>query len=189
VSRRILAIVGTRGPFERLVEALVVLRRRTGWRILVQHAGVALPDELEGWPMLPRAEVLTELDAADAVVIHGGSGTIRDALAAGHRPVVVPRLQRYGEHVNDHQLELVAALRHRVTGLGAERGLQLARALEEALAGAVRSSVEASVTPPLISVLRGEVESIARAPAAPRTRLIYAFLGRLPGRGSSRSSR
>jgi hypothetical protein len=49
--------------------------------------------------------------AADAIVCHGGSGTLADALALGRTPAVLPRLRRFGEHVNDHQIELWSALR------------------------------------------------------------------------------
>jgi UDP-N-acetylglucosamine transferase subunit ALG13 len=47
---------------------------------------------------------------ADVVVTHAGVGSVLCAREAGHVPVVVPRLHRYDEHVDDHQLELVAAL-------------------------------------------------------------------------------
>jgi len=47
---------------------------------------------------------------ADVVVTHAGVGSVLCAREAGHVPVVVPRLHRFGEHVDDHQLELVAAL-------------------------------------------------------------------------------
>jgi UDP-N-acetylglucosamine transferase subunit ALG13 len=43
-------------------------------------------------------------------VTHTGVGSVLCAREAGHVPVVVPRLHRFGEHVDDHQLELVAAL-------------------------------------------------------------------------------
>jgi UDP-N-acetylglucosamine transferase subunit ALG13 len=44
------------------------------------------------------------------VVCHAGDGSILAAVRAGHVPVVLPRLARYGEAVDDHQLELAAHL-------------------------------------------------------------------------------
>ena len=41
--------------------------------------------------------------AATAVVCHGGPGTIMLALHFGRKPIVVPRQQALGEHVDDHQ--------------------------------------------------------------------------------------
>ena len=47
---------------------------------------------------------------ARVVVCHGGAGAIATVLRAGKRPLVMPRRQRLGEHVDDHQLDLVAKL-------------------------------------------------------------------------------
>jgi len=47
---------------------------------------------------------------ADVVVSHGGAGTIINALRQGKKLVVVPRLEKFGEHTNDHQLDLAKAL-------------------------------------------------------------------------------
>jgi len=47
---------------------------------------------------------------SDAVVSHGGAGTIINALLQKKPLLVVPRLQEYGEHTNDHQLDLARAL-------------------------------------------------------------------------------
>jgi len=44
--------------------------------------------------------------SARVIVTHAGVGSIMLALAAGKRPVVAPRLYRFGEHVDDHQLEI-----------------------------------------------------------------------------------
>lgn len=44
--------------------------------------------------------------ASKVLVIHAGAGSIVTALRLGRRPIVVPRRAEYGEHVNDHQIEL-----------------------------------------------------------------------------------
>lgn len=43
---------------------------------------------------------------ADAVISHAGVGTVMTAIAAGHRPLVVARQRRFGEHVDDHQQQI-----------------------------------------------------------------------------------
>jgi hypothetical protein len=39
------------------------------------------------------------------IVCHGGPSTIAEAWTRGRMPIVVPRLARLGEHVDDHQAE------------------------------------------------------------------------------------
>ncbi|WP_170319437.1 glycosyltransferase [Polyangium spumosum] len=59
---------------------------------------------------LSRAEFEREMNDADVVICHAGVGTLSDAIRRGHRPIVAPRRAAFGEIVNDHQLEIVAAL-------------------------------------------------------------------------------
>ncbi len=42
---------------------------------------------------------------ADIVVSHGASGSIMSALNAGKKVIAVARLEKYGEHINDHQIQ------------------------------------------------------------------------------------
>ncbi len=44
---------------------------------------------------------------AEIIITHGGSGNILDAVSQGKPVVAVPRLSKFGEHVNDHQLQIV----------------------------------------------------------------------------------
>ncbi|MBU3958131.1 MAG: beta-1,4-galactosyltransferase [Nanoarchaeota archaeon] len=44
---------------------------------------------------------------AEIIITHGGSGNILDAISQGKPVVAVPRLSKFGEHVNDHQLQIV----------------------------------------------------------------------------------
>lgn len=41
------------------------------------------------------------------VITHGGTGAIITAVKAGKKVIAVPRLAQYGEHVDDHQLQLL----------------------------------------------------------------------------------
>ena len=44
---------------------------------------------------------------AEIIITHGGSGNILEAVSQGKPVVAVPRLSKFGEHVNDHQLQIV----------------------------------------------------------------------------------
>ncbi len=49
-----------------------------------------------------------EISEADIIITHGGVGSILTSLKANKKVIVVPRLAKYGEHVNDHQIEITA---------------------------------------------------------------------------------
>jgi len=43
---------------------------------------------------------------ARVIVTHGGVGTIYKALCLGKKVIVIPRLKKYKEHINDHQFDI-----------------------------------------------------------------------------------
>lgn len=45
---------------------------------------------------------------ADIVITHGGTGAIIGAVKKRKKVIAIPRLAKYGEHVDDHQLQLIA---------------------------------------------------------------------------------
>lgn len=50
------------------------------------------------------------IDKAQLVICHAGAGTLIHVLQVGKVPVVMPRQKKYGEHIDDHQVELTRAL-------------------------------------------------------------------------------
>ena len=56
---------------------------------------------------LDRESFRSHMDACDVVITHGGTGAIIGAVKDGKKVIAVPRLSRYGEHVDDHQVEIV----------------------------------------------------------------------------------
>ena len=47
------------------------------------------------------------MEKANIVITHGGTGAIIGAVKKGKKVIAVPRLAKYGEHVDDHQLQLI----------------------------------------------------------------------------------
>lgn len=47
------------------------------------------------------------VETADKVICHGGPATFMSVINRGKVPIVMPRREKYGEHVNDHQLFFV----------------------------------------------------------------------------------
>ena len=56
---------------------------------------------------LNRDEFDNIMGKADIVITHGGTGAIIGAVKKGKKVIAVPRLAKYGEHVDDHQIQLV----------------------------------------------------------------------------------
>lgn len=46
------------------------------------------------------------IDEADLIITHGGVGSIVSCLSKGKKVIVAPRLKKYGEHVNNHQIQI-----------------------------------------------------------------------------------
>jgi UDP-N-acetylglucosamine--N-acetylmuramyl-(pentapeptide) pyrophosphoryl-undecaprenol N-acetylglucosamine transferase len=80
----------------------------------------AAPQTGRAVTVLTDAELEQALRAADVVVAHAGVGSSLLALAAGKRPLLVPRRVAHGEHVDDHQGEIAAELARRGLAVTAE---------------------------------------------------------------------
>lgn len=111
----ILVITGTHEqPFDRLVAAADRLAAN-GHDVFIQYGYATKPPVTAlGAVWVERAELDERCSQADVIITHGGPGSIWDAFGSGKVPIVVPRLRRHGEHVDDHQLAFARHLaRHR----------------------------------------------------------------------------
>lgn len=105
----IFATVGTHTQqFNRIVEALDRLAGR-GVHIVAQTGhSTYRPVHLEAKAFFTEQEYEHAFSSARAVIAHAGAGSIIRALSLNKPLILVPRLQRYGEHTNNHQQELAA---------------------------------------------------------------------------------
>ena len=86
-----------------------------------------------GAAYLSHEETRERIAGADAIVCHGGPGTIVDCLRSGTMPIVVPRRHSEGEHVDDHQVRFAARLEESAYIKVAHSSAELAELLEAAL--------------------------------------------------------
>lgn len=96
-------------PFNRLLQAIDRLIEsgeitepvfaQTGWSDYK-------PAHFESTPFLDREDMDAWFAKSDVVITHGGTGAIVGALKAGKKVIAVPRLAKYGEHVDDHQKQI-----------------------------------------------------------------------------------
>ncbi len=54
---------------------------------------------------ISQDEFLKKVKESNFVISHGASGSIMKALNAGKKVIAVTRLEKYGEHINDHQIQ------------------------------------------------------------------------------------
>jgi UDP-N-acetylglucosamine transferase subunit ALG13 len=107
--------VGT-GPqgFDRLVSGVDVIAPAFEEPIVAQIGRTEyVPDNLEWFRFTSEDRIHELYRTATAVVSHAGAGTILTAFSYEKPVVVVPRRVEYGEHNDDHQLELANALEER----------------------------------------------------------------------------
>ncbi len=67
-----------------------------------------LPKNFEYEHHLDRADFAERMGRSDIVITHGGTGSIIGAVKKNKKVIAIPRLPKYGEHVDDHQLQIIA---------------------------------------------------------------------------------
>lgn len=65
------------------------------------------PQHFETEAFMDRDTFAEKMQQADTVITHAGTGAIIGAVKKGKKTIAVPRLAKYGEHVDDHQLQIV----------------------------------------------------------------------------------
>ncbi len=100
--------------FPRLIRRMDEIAARTGERVIIQSGlSKTLPAHAEHFDFKSPEETLAMQRRARLIVCHAGIGAVRDALEVRRPFIVVPRLKRFGEHMNDHQLDLAHAVAER----------------------------------------------------------------------------
>jgi UDP-N-acetylglucosamine transferase subunit ALG13 len=97
----IFVTLGTQAyPFDRLLRALGEVDEE-----LVVQGGASTfrPKDATWLGFVPVPQLVEHVRRARVVVSHAGVGSVLTVVGEGKRPVVVPRLKRYGEAVDDHQ--------------------------------------------------------------------------------------
>lgn len=107
----ILIVLGTQDKtFERLlrgVERQIDLKNIKD-KVVVQAGQTKYEsNKMEIFDFIPMTEFNELIKKADIIITHGGVGTILSCLEEKKKIIAVPRLKKYMEHENDHQLQIV----------------------------------------------------------------------------------
>lgn len=96
--------------FERLIEAVEnqVKKQNIKEEVIVQAGSTKyVSDFVKIIPYMNESEFHDYMKKADIIITHGGVGTIIEGIEMKKKMIVAPRLAKYGEHVNDHQVQIV----------------------------------------------------------------------------------
>lgn len=94
-------------PFDRLLRSVQEHVALLPGPVIVQHGHTPFTAaDCEAVAFLRMEDFQREVARAEIVILHGGAGSIITALQAGKKPIVMPRRERFGEHVDDHQQDL-----------------------------------------------------------------------------------
>ncbi len=99
--------VGTILPFDRLVRAVdaAVGHGLIQDEVFAQIGKTkTVPQYIESTDVLDKDTFGAKVNQASSIISHAGMGSITMALTNNKPLLVMPRLKRFGEHVNDHQL-------------------------------------------------------------------------------------
>ncbi len=75
-------------------------------------------------------DFITSINAADIIITHGGVGSILTSLKANKKVIAVPRLAEFGEHINNHQIEITTEYANKGLILMAQNVEELKLALD-----------------------------------------------------------
>lgn len=105
----ILVVLGTqKQPFTRLLDAIE--NSSLNELILVQSVNTNyFSKKMTIFSFVPFEEMNKKMSEAKFVITHGGTGSIIQALEHNKKVIACARLMKYGEHLDDHQKELISA--------------------------------------------------------------------------------
>lgn len=66
-----------------------------------------IPVNYESIDFLNREQFGEIINRASIIITHAGTGAIMGAVKRGKKVIAVPRKQEFGEHVDDHQFQIV----------------------------------------------------------------------------------
>ena len=99
--------------FDRLLKELdrLVIEKKINDEIFAQiGASNYKPKHFRFKEFISPDEFKKYQDNSEIIISHGGTGALISASKKGKNIIAVPRLAKYGEHTDDHQLQIVSVL-------------------------------------------------------------------------------
>lgn len=116
-SIKIFVPLGTqRFAFNRLINALNELVDRKAYaadEIAIQSAIYDLKPNFTALPMISTEKFNEYMRDAEVIITHSGVNSIITCMRLGKPFIIAPRLKKYKEHVDDHQLEIANLMKEK----------------------------------------------------------------------------
>lgn len=113
----IFVTVGTHEqPFNRLVKYIDELKgnNEITEEVIIQIGFSTYEPKHCTWNRLfPYQQMIRKVEDARIIITHGGPSSFLMPLQIGKIPIVVPRQQQFGEHINNHQVDFARAVSER----------------------------------------------------------------------------
>lgn len=96
-------------PFNRILKAVAREKKKGNIKdkIIAQIGCTNFKDDnIKTFDFSSKEEIESLIEKARIIITHAGVGTITECLSKDKKVIVVPRLKKYGEHTNDHQLQI-----------------------------------------------------------------------------------
>ena len=109
----VLITVGTqKQEFNRMFELIRKSKELKKEELIVQRGYTKCNNSkrIKAFDFIPLEQMEEYISKADIIISHGGVGTIFSAIKRGKKVIAIPRLEKYGEHINDHQIEICEEL-------------------------------------------------------------------------------
>lgn len=130
----ILILLGTQdNSFHRLLEEVQKLINKNviTEKVIVQAGRTKYESkDMEIYSLMPEEKLAELMKKSDLVITHGGVGSIVMALKMGKKVIAVPRLSEFGEHINDHQIQIIDSFNSQEFLIGITELKDLEEALE-----------------------------------------------------------
>ena len=158
---KIFVTVGTHSQqFDRLLKAMDGLKagKLAGDEIFAQSGNCEYkPENFKSGNFISDREYTKWMEGADIIISHAGAGSIINALRNGKALIIVPRLEKFGEHVNDHQRELAEAMERGGFAIAVENEDLLGEAVKRARDFRPKESKSKAQTVGLIKEFLGNI--------------------------------
>lgn len=129
----ILVMLGTQNnSFHRLLEEVqkCIDKKIIKEEVIVQAGGTKFKsDDMQIFKLVSAKKIKQYIEEANFIITHGGVGSILSGIKADKKVIAVPRYKKYGEHVNDHQVQIIETFNNQ----GFIKGIKEVEELENAI--------------------------------------------------------